>query len=74
LLLKASVVCYSEKLGYSCCSDNKIYYTDNDDKWEVENDNWCGIVDASSQAACWSLSQGLRKIVQVIYKQFKRIN
>jgi len=36
--------CWSEKLGYSCCTyDNTVYYTDGDGKWGFENNNWCGI-------------------------------
>jgi len=37
--------CFSERLGYSCCKGNEVLYTDNDGKWGVENDEWCGIKD-----------------------------
>jgi hypothetical protein len=36
--------CWSEKLGFPCCSYcMQAVYTDNDGKWGVENNNWCGI-------------------------------
>jgi len=38
------VDCWSEPLGYPCCSDcNYSWYSDDDGEWGVENDNWCGI-------------------------------
>jgi len=58
LAAKVSAACFSERLGYPCCSGNEVVYTDNDGKWGVENGNWCGIADAPAQATCWSLSQG----------------
>ncbi|OUM65417.1 Non-catalytic module family DOC2, partial [Piromyces sp. E2] len=38
--------CWSENLGYKCCDGCDIIYEDNDGKWGVENDNWCGISNA----------------------------
>ncbi|OUM65856.1 Non-catalytic module family DOC2 [Piromyces sp. E2] len=37
--------CWSEKLGYECCpdDDNVVYYTDDDGKWGIHNNKWCGI-------------------------------
>jgi len=58
LAAKASAACFSERLGYPCCSGNEVVYTDNDGKWGVENGNWCGIADAPAPAACWSTSLG----------------
>ncbi|KAG4108182.1 glycoside hydrolase family 6 protein [Neocallimastix lanati (nom. inval.)] len=58
LAAKASAACFSERLGYPCCSGDEVVYTDNDGKWGVENGNWCGIADAPAPAACWSTSLG----------------
>ena len=35
--------CWSSALGYPCCQSCNVVYQDNDGKWGVENDNWCGI-------------------------------
>ncbi|KAG4084877.1 acetylxylan esterase [Neocallimastix lanati (nom. inval.)] len=36
--------CWSEALGYKCCSECKApEYTDNDGDWAVENGDWCGL-------------------------------
>ncbi|OUM62138.1 Non-catalytic module family DOC2, partial [Piromyces sp. E2] len=36
--------CWSTGLGYNCCqSCIAVAYEDNDGKWGVENNNWCGI-------------------------------
>jgi len=38
--------CWSEVLGYSCCKDTcYARYTDQDGKWGVENNQWCGIIN-----------------------------
>jgi serine protease inhibitor len=42
---KIADTCFSERLGYPCCKGNEVLYTDNDGKWGVENDEWCGIKD-----------------------------
>jgi len=36
--------CWAESLGYKCCTDKTVYYTDNYGDWGYENDNWCGII------------------------------
>jgi len=37
--------CWSLPLGYPCCSQcGKVYFQDNDGKWSVENDDWCGLL------------------------------
>jgi cellulose 1,4-beta-cellobiosidase len=53
LAAKVSAACWSERLGYPCCSSSnaKVEYTDNDGEWGVENNEWCGIPVAPS---CWS--------------------
>ncbi|ORX64473.1 Arabinanase/levansucrase/invertase [Anaeromyces robustus] len=50
--------CWSEKLGYKCCSTcGQVYYADKDGEWGYTND-WCGIPssckmnNASSATAC----------------------
>jgi len=55
LTSKVNAACWSEQLGYPCCSANNkiVYYTDADGKWGVENNNWCGI-----QSDCWSEAIG----------------
>jgi len=36
--------CWSEKLGFPCCSTcSEVVYTDADGKWGIENGNWCGL-------------------------------
>jgi len=35
--------CWSEKLGYNCCVGCDIIEIDDDGKWGVENNEWCGI-------------------------------
>ena len=54
--------CWSQRLGYRCCSNNNknVVYTDNDGKWGVENGDWCGIIDNNNNNnnSCWSLSLG----------------
>ncbi|OUM57523.1 Non-catalytic module family DOC2, partial [Piromyces sp. E2] len=45
--------CWSTALGYPCCNSCDAYYQDNDGKWGVENNNWCGIPsNCSSSATC----------------------
>jgi arabinoxylan arabinofuranohydrolase len=37
--------CWSEPLGYPCCSEcGYSYYSDSDGEWGVENDDWCGLL------------------------------
>nr|AAL01212.1 cellobiohydrolase II-like cellulase CelI [Orpinomyces sp. PC-2] len=57
LAAKASAACWSESLGYPCCSspNANVEYTDADGKWGVENGNWCGI---PVPEACWSEKLG----------------
>lgn len=55
LVAGASASCQA---GYECCSSCNVAYTDEQGKWGVENDQWCGIDDekcgGSSSATCWS--------------------
>ena len=41
----ATNVCWSEALGYPCCDDCTVYYTDEDGEWGYDfiNNEWCGI-------------------------------
>jgi len=40
----AKETCWSESLGYSCCSGCPYsYYSDSDGEWGIENNEWCGI-------------------------------
>jgi len=36
--------CWSEKLGYPCCTGCVVFETDSHGQWGVENNNWCGII------------------------------
>jgi endo-1,4-beta-xylanase len=49
-----SASCWSASLGYPCCKSCSVYYSDNDGKWGIENDNWCGILSSctGSNASC----------------------
>ncbi|ORX35516.1 hypothetical protein BCR36DRAFT_257933, partial [Piromyces finnis] len=40
-----STVCFSEVLGYPCCSDPNadVVTTDEYGQWGIENNLWCGI-------------------------------
>jgi len=55
LTSKAYAACWSEKFGYPCCRANNptVYFTDNDGKWGIENNDWCGI-----QSDCWAENLG----------------
>ncbi|ORX78627.1 hypothetical protein BCR32DRAFT_328455 [Anaeromyces robustus] len=55
----ASAACFSEKLGYPCCSANNknVVYTDSDGDWGVENNNWCGM---STGGDCWATALGYK--------------
>ncbi|ORX86614.1 hypothetical protein BCR32DRAFT_196878, partial [Anaeromyces robustus] len=47
--------CWSTSLGYSCCSySTQVFFTDDNGKWSVENDEWCGIVENEENNNCWS--------------------
>ncbi|ORX75847.1 hypothetical protein BCR32DRAFT_329626 [Anaeromyces robustus] len=50
----SQAACWSVGLGYSCCkSCIAAVYTDNDGKWGVENDKWCGIpTSCDNQSTC----------------------
>ncbi|ORX76555.1 hypothetical protein BCR32DRAFT_329304 [Anaeromyces robustus] len=38
--------CFSIKFGYPCCNGCDVIYVDEDGKWSVENDSWCGLMDS----------------------------
>ena len=50
---KVSASCFSEKLGYKCCEGNVVEYIDEDGKWGIENDQWCGISDSALKKRQW---------------------
>jgi len=53
---KTYAACWSEKLGYKCCTTNFVVYSeDSDGKWSIENNDWCGIQYSDS---CWSEKLG----------------
>ncbi|ORX86010.1 Metallo-dependent phosphatase [Anaeromyces robustus] len=45
-IFSKSEKCWSERLGYPCCTTTKKAYTeDSDGKWGVEKGNYCGIIE-----------------------------
>jgi len=40
--------CFAKALGYECCNDNEIVFTDESGNWGVKNGQWCGIGGSSS--------------------------
>jgi len=44
---KTPVACWAEKLGYKCCTGKspKAVYIDDDGKWGIESNEWCGIIE-----------------------------
>nr|AWI67023.1 Polysaccharide lyase family 11 [Neocallimastix frontalis] len=63
--------CFSEALGYPCCSSGvAVIYTDNDGPWGVENNDWCGISNTSSATSCFSVALGYnccQQTTEVVY-------
>jgi len=53
--------CFSETLkpAYPCCSKYiKIFYTDDDGDWGIENGKWCGIGGGDESDDCFSVDLG----------------
>jgi len=46
-IIQKAPACFSEALGYPCCTGNAVVYVDNDGKWGFENNQWCGIGESS---------------------------
>jgi len=44
-----STECWSEKLGYPCCTTCNVYETDDDGQWGYEKQQWCGIQSYCTQ-------------------------
>jgi len=46
-------VCFSEALGYPCCSDPNavVVTTDEFGQWSIENNEWCGILGSETTAS-----------------------
>jgi len=58
LVTMAKADCFSTSMGYPCCEGCEDIYEDEDGKWGVENNEWCGIDDAKcnpQDTSCWSL-------------------
>ncbi|ORX78043.1 cellulosomal serpin precursor [Anaeromyces robustus] len=51
--------CFSQALNpsYPCCKSNKVVYTDKSGDWGVENDQWCGIGNSTTEF-CFSIALG----------------
>ncbi|ORX87879.1 hypothetical protein BCR32DRAFT_289000 [Anaeromyces robustus] len=41
--------CWSEEQGFPCCKGCVVIYTENNEKWGIENDEWCGINKTTCQ-------------------------
>jgi len=48
-----NTVCFSEVLGYPCCSDSDavVVTTDEYGEWSIENNHWCGILGSENTVA-----------------------
>jgi len=59
LIATASAACWSESLGYPCCSSPNVpvISTDGSGKWGIENNNWCGI-PVEEKTDCWAQKLG----------------
>jgi len=57
LTSKASADCWSERLGWPCCSDSnaEVIYVDDDGDWGVENNDWCGIQKEEENNNSWDM-------------------
>jgi O-glycosyl hydrolase len=59
LAAKVYADCWSERLGYPCCTySTEVIETDSDGSWSIENNEWCGIVYNSATANCWASKLG----------------
>ncbi|OUM61929.1 glycoside hydrolase family 6 protein [Piromyces sp. E2] len=61
IVAKVSATCFSEILGYPCCTSSvaPVLYTDNDGNWSVEKGNWCGIPENQiDDDDCWAHKLG----------------
>jgi len=59
LASKAYAACWSESLGYPCCTQtNEIVFVDGDGEWGVQNNDWCGFPKDDNNASCWSKALG----------------
>jgi len=58
LAAKVSAACWSQSLGYPCCSsaNARVEYTDADGNWGIENGDWCGIPEP--EPTCWAEKLG----------------
>jgi len=39
--------CFAKALGYKCCNNEEVQYTDDDGQWGYVNGEWCGIGGSS---------------------------
>jgi len=48
-----NTICFSEVLGYPCCSnpDAVVVTTDEYGEWSIENNHWCGILGSENTVA-----------------------
>ncbi|ORX61215.1 coth-domain-containing protein [Piromyces finnis] len=56
-------VCWSEALGYKCCSsgcNSIVIFTDENGSWSAENNEWCGIPASCDYSECPGLKLGYK--------------
>jgi len=46
--------CFSTQMGYPCCPQNSVVYTDNTGSWGIQNGNWCGVKAPESVSSCFA--------------------
>jgi len=52
--------CWSQSLGYPCCTDETtVAYTDADGQWGIQNKKWCGKPNSNNKN-CWAESLGYK--------------
>jgi len=51
----AQAECWSSAVGYECCQSCNIRYEDQNGKWGIENNKWCGIdSEKCGNNSCWT--------------------
>jgi len=56
---KNSSECFSSALGYKCCTKTAtVIYEDEDGKWGVEDNDWCGLNTSAAVEDCWAVELG----------------
>jgi len=64
--------CFAKALGYKCCNDNEVTYTDESGDWGVIDGEWCGIGGGAAtskvpETTCGNDEYGCCKGCDVVY-------